>query len=98
MFERLLRFLAAGNPPITGRLRFRMLPARLIPRMAVATLFSVDAFALRSRKAGTASRLARASNPGYALRHGSKNDRLGTCVSVGEVWSRRRANGDCHLA
>src|SRR5271167_4973815 len=40
------------------------------------------------------SRLARASNPGYALCYGSKDDRLGTSVSAGEVWQRRRSDGD----
>jgi hypothetical protein len=44
-----------------------------------------------------ASRLGRASNPGYVLRHGSKNNRLGTRVSAGEVGARCRANGDHHI-
>jgi hypothetical protein len=60
MFERLLRFLAAGNPPITGRPRFRMLPARLIPsnggrdpvlrrRLRASIAESGDCFPPRSR-------------------------------------------------
>ena len=32
------------------------------------------------------------------LTDGSKDDRLGTSVSVGEVWWRGRADGDCHFA